>query len=84
MPKMFGSEPNVSVHPDPEPEPPFRFGFEDLVEPNPEQKFRFVFEHCLECSEPDRGQSSVGKASLANYTLEVHGDDIGKEIQLVS
>ena len=57
MPKMFGSEPNVSVHPDPEPEPPFRFGFEDLVEPNPEQKFRFVFEHCLECSEPDRGQS---------------------------
>ena len=57
MPKMFGSELNVSVHSDPEPEPPFRFGFEDLVEPNPEQKFRFVFEHCLECSEPDRGQS---------------------------
>ena len=57
--QMFGSEPNISVHSDPEPEPPFRFGFEDLVEPNPKQKFRFVFEHCLECSEPDRGQSNI-------------------------
>ena len=45
-PKMFGSEPNVCVHSDPKPEPPFRFGFEDLVEPNTEQNVRFVFEHC--------------------------------------
>ena len=45
-PKMFGSEPNVCVHSDPEPEPPFRFGFEDSVEPNTEQNVRFVFKHC--------------------------------------
>ena len=80
MPKMFGSEPNVSVHPDPEPEPPFRFEFEDLVEPNPEQKFRFVFEHCLECSEPDHGQSIlrwmdclsiIGKLGTAMHSLDL-------------
>ena len=27
---MFGSEPNVQVHPDGEPEPPFRFVFNDF------------------------------------------------------
>jgi hypothetical protein len=44
--KMFGSEPNVQVHPDAEPEPPFRFMFDDLAEPNPEHYVRFRFEHC--------------------------------------
>jgi hypothetical protein len=46
-PKMFGSEPNVQVHSGPEPEPPFRFVFDGLVEPNPEHNVRFGFEHCL-------------------------------------
>jgi hypothetical protein len=45
--KMFGSEPNVQVRSDPEPEPPFRFVFDGLVEPNPEHNVRFGFEHCL-------------------------------------
>ena len=57
---MFGSEPNVRVHSEPEPEPPFRFVFDALVEPNPEHNVRFGFEHCLQCLEPDRGQSIRG------------------------
>ena len=35
MQKMFGSGPNVRVHADAEPEPPLRFGFNDLAEPEP-------------------------------------------------
>ena len=37
--KMFGSEPNVRVHSDSEPEPLFRFRFDSLSEPN--------LEHCV-------------------------------------
>ena len=44
--KMFGSEPHVRVHPDTEPEPPFRFRFSGLAEPNLEHNVRFRFEHC--------------------------------------
>ena len=32
--KLFGSQPNVQVRSDTEPEPPFRFRFDDLTEPN--------------------------------------------------
>ena len=55
--RMFGSEHNVRVHSDREPEPLFRFRFDGLTEPNLEHVFGFGFEHCSECSEPDRGQS---------------------------
>ena len=54
---MFGSEHNVQVHSDHEPEPLFRFRFDGLTEPNLKHLFGFGFEHCSECSEPDRGQS---------------------------
>jgi hypothetical protein len=57
---MFGSEHNVRVHSDREPEPLFRFRFDGLTEPNLEHWVRFGFEHCSECSEPDRGQSTCG------------------------
>ena len=35
MQKRFGSEPNVQVHSDTEPEPPLRFMFNNLAEPKP-------------------------------------------------
>ena len=54
---MFGSEHNVRVDSQSEPEHLFRFRFNGLTEPNLEHLFGFRFEHCLECSEPDRGQS---------------------------
>ena len=38
--KMFGSEHNVQVHSDCEPEPLFRFRFDSLTEPN--------LKHCVQ------------------------------------
>ena len=32
--KLFGSQPDVQVRSDTEPEPPFQFQFNDLTEPN--------------------------------------------------
>jgi hypothetical protein len=56
--KMFGSEHNVRVHSESEPEHLIRFRFDGLTEPNLEHLFGFRFEHCSECYEPDRGQST--------------------------
>ena len=61
---MFGSEHNVRVHSESEAEHLFRFRFDGLTEPNLEHLFRFRFEHCSECSEPDRGQSSVQQSDV--------------------
>ena len=54
---MFGSEHNVQVHSDREPEPLFRFRFDSLTELNLKHLFGFGFKHCSECSKPDCGQS---------------------------
>ena len=67
--KMFGSEHNVRVHSESEPEHLFRFRFDGLTEPNLEHLFGFRFEHCSECSEPDRGQSNATNGAISQIVL---------------